>query len=445
MIYIAHRINTIEALAHVPPEFGVELDLRDRGDRLILQHDPFKEGEDFEEFLKHYHHGLMILNIKSERIELRVLELVKKYGVRDYFFLDSSFPMIRQLAWAGESGVAVRFSELEGMDTVLAVKGRVKWVWVDCFSRLPIDHDAFLRLKEAGFRLCLVSPELQGRPEDILSYRQYLSRADIEFDAVCSKLNCISMWQSAVVYDVLGVKISAVNPGKAEDVIAGMIAQSQKGYVCVAPVSTIMDCRRDADYCQVINHAAMVTPDGAPVAWLGRLAGHKEVSRTYGPELMERLCDHGRALGWRHFFYGGTTEACDRLAAVLIARFPGLDIVGKLSPPYMAKAGHADPDVVRFINAAKPDIIWVGLGAPKQDFWNAINRQALEAPVLIGIGAAFDFIAGTKPRAPRWMGKLGLEWLFRLCCEPRRLWRRYLVGNTLFVWLIVKSFLRGAK
>ncbi len=246
-------------------------------------------------------------------------------------------------------------------------------------------------------------------------------------------------------YDVLGVKISALNLDKAEQAVASMIAGREKGYVCVAPVSTVMDCRKDPAYREIVGKASLVTPDGAPVAWLGRMAGHKDVRRTYGPDLMERLCDRGRAFGWRHFFYGGTTQACDKLERVLKAKVPGLDIVGKLSPPYMARAGHAEADVVRFINAARPDIIWVGLGAPKQDFWSAINRDALDAPVLIGIGAAFDFLSGMKPQAPRWMQGAGLEWLFRLCCEPRRLWRRYLLGNTLFVWLLVKERFGGVR
>lgn len=246
-------------------------------------------------------------------------------------------------------------------------------------------------------------------------------------------------------YDVLGVRISAVNPLKAEAVIAGMIARRAKGYVCVAPVATVMACQKDPDYRALVNNATMVTPDGAPIAWLGRLVGHQDVRRTYGPGLMEQLCDHGRALGWRHFFYGGTPEACTQLERLLKARFPGIDIVGKLSPPYTPQAMPLAVDVARLINAAKPDIIWVGLGAPKQDFWNVINRPVLEAPVLVGIGAAFDFISGLKPQAPGWMGSMGLEWLFRLGCEPRRLWRRYLIGNTVFVWLLVKSIFRRGR
>ena len=195
MQFIAHRINTIDELKKVPTNFGVELDLRDYGIRLILQHDPFTDGEDFEEYLKHYNHGLMILNIKSERIEHRVLELVKKYKVRDYFFLDSSFPMIFLLAKEGEKNIALRFSELEGLDTILSMKGKVYWVWVDCFTKLPIDQKSFQILKDAGFQLCLVSPELQKRESDIEVYNDYLKRENIVFDAICTKLHNITKWK----------------------------------------------------------------------------------------------------------------------------------------------------------------------------------------------------------------------------------------------------------
>ncbi len=239
-------------------------------------------------------------------------------------------------------------------------------------------------------------------------------------------------------YDVLDVHVSAVNLDTAFAAIRDMVVSRCKGYVCVAPVSTIVDARRDPKYRAVVNAAAMVTPDGAPVAWLGRLKGNKDVRRTYGPDLMLQVCDQGRPQGFRHFFYGATGPVCDRLEHNLKAKFPGVVVVGKISPAYIDRAEALAADVIREINAAKPDILWVGLGAPKQDFWMSFNRVALDVPVMIGIGAAFDFHAGVKPQAPRWMQAGGLEWLFRLCCEPRRLWKRYLVGNTLFIyWLIM--------
>jgi len=196
MEFIAHRVNTNASLADVPRECGVEIDLRDRGDRLILQHDPFTDGEDFEDYLKGYSHGTMILNIKSERIEHRVLELVRRHGIKDYFFLDSSFPMIRLLSAQGERNLALRFSEYEGLDTVMGMKGLAKWVWVDCFTRLPIDRKNYALLKDAGFKLCLVSPELQGRDADIEPYKEYLQGEGIAFDAICTKLYNIPRWKA---------------------------------------------------------------------------------------------------------------------------------------------------------------------------------------------------------------------------------------------------------
>jgi hypothetical protein len=194
MEYIAHRINTIEELKTIPKEYGVEVDLRDYGDRLILQHDPFTDGEDFEEYLKHYNHGTIILNIKSERIEYKVLELIQKYNIKKYFFLDSSFPMIYLLSKSAEKNIALRFSEFEGLDTILNMKDKVDWIWVDCFSKLPITKENYKQLKENGFKFCLVSPELQGQDEKLDKYKKYLEYEGIVFDAICTKVYNIEKW-----------------------------------------------------------------------------------------------------------------------------------------------------------------------------------------------------------------------------------------------------------
>ncbi|HMW03441.1 MAG TPA: hypothetical protein PK079_11175 [Leptospiraceae bacterium] len=194
--YIAHRINTVNELLSLPVGVGVELDLRDEGKDLILQHDPFTGGEKFETFLEHYgDRNTLILNIKSERIEARVLELVKKYNVQKYFFLDSSFPMIIQLIRMGEKNLALRFSEYETLDTILTLAGKVDWVWVDCFTKLPINSENYKILKDNGFKICLVSPELQGRQEDILIYKEYLEKENISFDAICTKIKNFPLWQ----------------------------------------------------------------------------------------------------------------------------------------------------------------------------------------------------------------------------------------------------------
>jgi len=194
MEFIAHRINTIEELKKIPSEYGVELDLRDYGDKLILQHDPFIGGEEFEEYLKHYHHGTMILNIKSERIEYRVLELLSKYKIENYFFLDSSFPMIYLLSKSFEKNIALRFSEIEGLDTIIAMSEKVKWIWVDCFTKLPINKEIYSKLRGFNFKLCLVSPDLQGQENRIEEYRDFLIENNLIMDAVCVKSYNVRRW-----------------------------------------------------------------------------------------------------------------------------------------------------------------------------------------------------------------------------------------------------------
>ncbi len=195
MNYIAHRINTSKELKKIPKEYGVEIDLRDYGKRLILQHEPFQDGEDFEEYLSYYNHDTIILNIKSERIEHKVIELIKKYNVKKYFFLDSSFPMIYSLSKSGERNIAVRFSEFEGIDTILNMRDKLDWIWVDCFTKIPITSTNYKLLKDHGFKFCLVSPELQGHNRKIHEYKEYFKSQNIFFDAICTKLPNIEKWK----------------------------------------------------------------------------------------------------------------------------------------------------------------------------------------------------------------------------------------------------------
>lgn len=195
MEFIAHRINTLVELKKIPKEYGVEVDLRDFNERLILQHDPFKDGDDFETFLKQYNHGTMILNIKSEGIELKVLDLLKKYKIDKYFFLDSSFPMINFLSLNGQKNIALRFSEFEGLDTICSMFKKVHWVWVDCFSKLPITKESYKILKKNNFRLCLVSPELQNQESKLEKYKLQLQKEGMVFDAVCTKLYNVEKWK----------------------------------------------------------------------------------------------------------------------------------------------------------------------------------------------------------------------------------------------------------
>lgn len=196
MEFIAHRINTIDELKKLPEKYGVELDLRDDlNGRIYIQHNPFEPGEDFENYLKEYRHETMILNIKSERIEWNILDLLEKYKIKKYFFLDSSFPMIHLLSSHGEKNIALRISEFEGMDTARNMAGRVNWIWIDCFTKIPIKKHEYDELKYLGYRLCFVSPELEGRDQDIEIYKRHLENEGMIFDAICTKGYNIGRWE----------------------------------------------------------------------------------------------------------------------------------------------------------------------------------------------------------------------------------------------------------
>ena len=195
MLYIAHRINTIAELNQLPEGVGVELDLRDSGKRLIVTHDPFSDGEDFETYLQHTQNRFMLLNIKSERIENRALELLKTYQKSHFFFLDSSFPMMVQLSNQGENRLAIRFSEFESIETVVAMKNQVEWVWIDCFSKSPLTPEIVVQLKQTKLKLCLVSPDLLGRPGEIETMAQQIQKLGLSLDAICTKAPRIKEWQ----------------------------------------------------------------------------------------------------------------------------------------------------------------------------------------------------------------------------------------------------------
>ena len=194
-MYCCHRINNIAELKEIPKEYGIEVDLRDNvNGEIHIAHDPFISGDLFEEYLIHYHHSFIILNIKSERIEWNVLKLLKKYNINNYFFLDSSFPMIYQLSTTGEKNIALRFSEFEGLDTIIKMKDKVKWVWIDCFTKNPLTLEIYNQLKNMNYKLCFVSPELQQQSEKILEYKEYFQKNDIILDMICTKHYNITNW-----------------------------------------------------------------------------------------------------------------------------------------------------------------------------------------------------------------------------------------------------------
>jgi hypothetical protein len=198
MEFIAHRINTVEELREVPSDCGVEIDLRDHGNQLIMQHDPFTPGENFEEYIEHYHHGTLILNVKSERIEYRILDLLSKNNIKNYFFLDCSFPMIYALSEAGEKNLALRYSEYEGMDVLKKMAGKAAWVWVDCFKSYFLNNDIARRICDLGYKICIVSPELQKRPEEVIRAIEVIKKENWIPDAVCCKLKNKSEWYNII-------------------------------------------------------------------------------------------------------------------------------------------------------------------------------------------------------------------------------------------------------
>ena len=241
--------------------------------------------------------------------------------------------------------------------------------------------------------------------------------------------------------NILGVGVSAINMADALRTIDGWIRKREPHYVCVTGVHGIMESRRDERLRQVHNAAGLVTPDGMPLVWLSRWQGFGRVSRVYGPDLMLACCAQSDGAGYSHFLYGGAPGVVERLAERLRGRFPRLRIAGTCTPPFRPLTASEDDAVIQQINAADPDIVWVGLSTPRQERWMWEHRDRIKAPVMVGVGAAFDFNAGLKRQAPLWMQARGLEWLFRLCSEPRRLWPRYLRNNPLFVWFTLRQIL----
>jgi N-acetylglucosaminyldiphosphoundecaprenol N-acetyl-beta-D-mannosaminyltransferase len=237
--------------------------------------------------------------------------------------------------------------------------------------------------------------------------------------------------------NVLGVGVSALDMRTAMARLRGWVERGERHYVCVSGVHGVMESQSDEDLRRIHNAAGMVTADGMPLVVLLKLAGFRRAERVYGPDLLLEACRVSAVEGWRHFFYGGGPGVAERLTQRLRDRYPGLTIVGHLSPPFRPLTPEEDHEVVETINSVRPDIVWVGLSTPKQERWMAGHVDRIDAAALIGIGAAFDFHAGVKRQAPRWMQRSGLEWLFRLATEPRRLWRRYLSNNPRFVALVL--------
>src|SRR6478672_9785005 len=242
--------------------------------------------------------------------------------------------------------------------------------------------------------------------------------------------------------EVLGIPLALTDYERTMDWMDATIASQRRGYVCVAAVHTVMVCQEDAQLREAVLKSDLTVPDGQPLVWAMNALGHDLSSRVYGPELMERYCERGALTGARMFLYGGRNQgALVQLALNLRRRFPGVRIVGGYSPPYRDLTAAEEQAVIEDINTSQADVVWVGIGVPKQEKWMAALRERLGAPVLVGVGAAFDFHAGLVPQAPSWMQSVGLEWAYRLAQEPRRLWRRYLRYNPLFVAGFLRQWL----
>jgi N-acetylglucosaminyldiphosphoundecaprenol N-acetyl-beta-D-mannosaminyltransferase len=233
---------------------------------------------------------------------------------------------------------------------------------------------------------------------------------------------------------VLGIGISAINLDIAVASVAQALASRTKGYICITGVHGVSEAQKDPAFRAILNRSFLNTPDGMPMVWMGRLQGFHEMARVYGPDLMLRVCELTKSGKYTHFLYGGGPGVADELKRRLEQRFPGLKIVGTHTPPFRSPTEAEAAGLTSQIQDLRPDVFWVGLSTPKQERFMAQYWQKLDATLFFGVGAAFDFHAGRVRQAPRIMQRSGLEWLFRLACEPRRLWKRYLKNNPLFLF-----------
>ena len=238
---------------------------------------------------------------------------------------------------------------------------------------------------------------------------------------------------TAPTVDVLGVHISVIDQDRAREILFDALRSGRRGYVTVTGVHGVMEAQDDENFRAILNNALLTTPDGMPMVWMGKLQGQARIARVYGPDLMLNLCEHSCAENFSHFFYGAAAGVADDLAQQLGQRFPGLNIAATYSPPFRPLNTDELSRLQKRVEETRPDFFWVGLSTPKQERFMAEHLDLLpEARIMIGVGAAFDLLTGRVKQAPRWMQRSGLEWLFRLSQEPRRLGKRYLVNNPRF-------------
>lgn len=242
--------------------------------------------------------------------------------------------------------------------------------------------------------------------------------------------------------DVLGVDLSAINMDRATDLAESWIGTGKSAYICMTGVHGVMEAQSNEHLRGVLNGAFINAPDGMPMSWVGWLQGHRQMDRVYGPDFMANLCRLSVSKGYRHYLYGGQPGVAQELKAALQRRFPGLQVVGTCTPPFRSLTQKEEADLLQDVRSAKPDILWVGLSTPKQECFMAEYVNRLRVPLLVGVGAAFDFHTGRIDEAPVWMKRVGLQWLHRLLQDPGRLWKRYLFNNPAFLWRIALQFLK---
>lgn len=233
--------------------------------------------------------------------------------------------------------------------------------------------------------------------------------------------------------NVLGVGVHAIDLPTAASIIESAVQEGTKGYVCVTGVHGVMVAQSDPEFRDILNHALLVTPDGMPTVWVGRLQGNSDMKRVFGPDLMLEVCRRSAGNGVRHFLYGGNPGVADELAERLRRMFPGIEVVGTFTPPFRPLVPSEKLALEAQLESALPDIIWVGLSTPKQEKFMAANFRRFSCKIMIGVGAAFDIHTGHVKDAPQWIKDAGLQWAHRLCQEPRRLWKRYLLNNSAFL------------
>jgi N-acetylglucosaminyldiphosphoundecaprenol N-acetyl-beta-D-mannosaminyltransferase len=243
--------------------------------------------------------------------------------------------------------------------------------------------------------------------------------------------------------DVLGVGISAIHMRRAVEIARAWIADGKPGYVCVTGVHGVMEAQRDDELRRILNNAVMNTPDGMPMSWVGRLQGFAHMDRVFGPDFMAEMCALSEREGYRHFLYGGAPGVATQLKEALERRFPKLQIVGTYTPPFRALNPDEENELLESVRTSRPDIVWVGLSTPKQERFMAEFVDRLQVPLLVGVGAAFDYHTGRIRDCSPLIKRAGLQWLHRLWQDPGRLWRRYLRNNPAFLWRITLQFVRA--